>query len=62
VLGRDATPAEAPIILHEYGNTASAGSLIAFSEHSRDLTPGSYGVLATYGAGYSLGSMLLQRQ
>ena len=62
VLGREATADEAPIILHEYGNTASAGSLIAFSEHSQDLPAGSYGMLATYGAGYSLGSMLLQRQ
>ena len=34
VLGRDATRTEAPIILDEYGNTASAGSLIAFSLHN----------------------------
>jgi beta-ketodecanoyl-[acyl-carrier-protein] synthase len=62
VLGREATREEAPIILDEYGNTASAGSLIAFSNHSEDLPAGSYGVMASFGAGYSLGSLLLQRQ
>ena len=31
VIGREATREEAPIILDEFGNTASAGSLIAFS-------------------------------
>jgi beta-ketodecanoyl-[acyl-carrier-protein] synthase len=62
VLGREATREEAPIILDEYGNTASAGSLIAFSNHNEDLPAGSYGVMASFGAGYSLGSLLLQRQ
>jgi beta-ketodecanoyl-[acyl-carrier-protein] synthase len=62
VLGREATREEAPIILDEFGNTASAGSLIAFSRHNEDLPAGSYGVMASFGAGYSLGSLLLQRQ
>jgi beta-ketodecanoyl-[acyl-carrier-protein] synthase len=61
VLGRDATRTEAPLILDEYGNTASAGSLIAFSLHNADLAAGSYGMMASFGAGYSLGSLLLQR-
>jgi beta-ketodecanoyl-[acyl-carrier-protein] synthase len=62
ILGRDATREEAPIILDEFGNTASAGSLIAFSNHNNDLPAGSFGVMASFGAGYSLGSLLLQRQ
>jgi beta-ketodecanoyl-[acyl-carrier-protein] synthase len=62
VLGREPTREEAPIILDEFGNTASAGSLIAFSKHSDDLPAGSYGLMASFGAGYSLGSLLLQRQ
>ena len=62
ILGRVATREEAPIILDEYGNTASAGSLIAFSKHNEDLPAGSYGIMASFGAGYSLGSLLLQRQ
>ncbi|MBL0215222.1 MAG: beta-ketoacyl-ACP synthase III [Myxococcales bacterium] len=61
VLGREATRTEAPIILDEFGNTASAGSLLAFSRHNEDLPAGSYGVMASFGAGYSLGSLLLQR-
>lgn len=62
ILGREATRAEAPIILDEYGNTASAGSLIAFSKYNEDIASGSYGMMASFGAGYSLGSLLLQRQ
>jgi beta-ketodecanoyl-[acyl-carrier-protein] synthase len=61
LLGRDATRLEAPLILDEYGNTASAGSLIAFSKYSDDLPAGSWGVLASFGAGYSLGSLLVRR-
>jgi beta-ketodecanoyl-[acyl-carrier-protein] synthase len=62
ILGRPATREEAPIILDRYGNTASAGSLIAFTNHNEDLPAGSYGMMASFGAGYSLGSLLLQRQ
>ncbi len=61
VLGREATVKESPIILDEFGNTASAGSLIAFSRHNEDLAAGSYGVMCSFGAGYSLGSLMLQR-
>jgi beta-ketodecanoyl-[acyl-carrier-protein] synthase len=61
VLGREATRDEAPIILDEFGNTASAGSLLAFSRHNEDLAAGTYGLMASFGAGYSLGSLLLQR-
>jgi beta-ketodecanoyl-[acyl-carrier-protein] synthase len=61
ILGRDATAAEAPLVLAEYGNTASAGSLIAFSLYNEDLPAGSYGVMSAFGAGYSLGSLVLQR-
>jgi len=61
VLGRPATREESPIILDEYGNTASAGSLIAFSNHNEDLSAGDYGVMCSFGAGYSLGSLMLQR-
>src|SRR5258706_14771104 len=61
VLGRPAPRVEAPIILDEYGNTASAGSLIAFAKHNEDLAAGSHGVMCSFGAGYSLGSLMLQR-
>ena len=61
VLGREATTQESPIILDEFGNSASAGSLIAFSRHNEDLPSGAYGVMCSFGAGYSLGSLMLQR-
>jgi len=62
ILGRPATQAEAPVILDEYGNTASAGSLIAFTMHNADLPAGAYGMMSSFGAGYSLGSLLLQKK
>jgi beta-ketodecanoyl-[acyl-carrier-protein] synthase len=61
ILGRPATRSEAPIIIDTFGNTASAGAAIAFTEHNADLPVGSYGLLAAFGAGYSIGSLLLQR-
>ena len=62
VLGRPATRDEAPIILDEFGNTASAGSLLAFSRHNEDLAAGSYGIMTSFGAGYSLASLMLRRR
>lgn len=61
LLGRDATPAEAPIVLDQYANTASAGSLIAFNLHHQDLKSDDYGVICSFGAGYSIGSLLLKK-
>jgi beta-ketodecanoyl-[acyl-carrier-protein] synthase len=51
----------APIILGEYANTASAGSIIAFHEHHADLNPGDLGVICSFGAGYSIGSVVVRR-
>lgn len=61
VLGREATPEEAPVILDEYANTSSAGSVIAFHKYHVDLKPGDVGVLCAFGAGYSAGSVVLRR-
>lgn len=61
VLGRDFSREEAPVILDEYANTSSAGSVIAFHLHHGDLSPGDTGVLCSFGAGYSVGSLLLRR-
>ncbi len=62
VVGRDTTPDEAPTILDTFGNTAGAGSMIAFHLHSKDLASGSNGVLCSFGAGYSIGSVILQKR
>ena len=62
VLGRDATEDEAPTILDEYANTSSAGSVIAFHKHHADFCPGDIGVLCSFGAGYSIGSVILKKR
>ncbi|MCR9104096.1 MAG: beta-ketoacyl-ACP synthase III [Gammaproteobacteria bacterium] len=61
VLGRDASAEEAPTILNEYANTSSAGSVIAFHKHRDDFLAGDLGVLCSFGAGYSIGSVVLRR-
>ncbi|AUM14679.1 beta-ketoacyl-ACP synthase III [Ketobacter alkanivorans] len=61
VLGRDATAEEAPVILNEYANTSSAGSVIAFHKHRHDFAPGEVGVICSFGAGYSAGSVIVKR-
>ncbi len=61
VLGREAKPDEAPTILDEYANTSSAGSVIAFHKHRSDFASGDLGVLCSFGAGYSIGSILLRK-
>ncbi len=62
VLGRDPAPGEQPNILQDYANTSSAGSIIAFSKHSDDLGEGDLGLICSFGAGYSVGSVLLERK
>lgn len=61
VLGRPPHPDEAPVILDEYANTSSAGSVIAFHKHRDDLSAGQIGILCSFGAGYSIGSAVLKR-
>ncbi len=61
VLGRPASDEEAPIILDEYANTSSAGSVIAFHKYRSDLASGDRGVLCSFGAGYSIGSVVLRK-
>ena len=62
LLGRQATAEEAPIVLDEYANTASAGSLIAFNLYHKDLQQGDLGVICSFGAGYSIGSLVLKKR
>lgn len=61
LLGRDPSADEAPIVLDEYANTASAGSLIAFNKHHQDLVKGDKGVICSFGAGYSIGSLVIEK-
>ena len=61
VLGREASTAEAPVILDEYANTSSAGSIIAFHKYRDDFKAGEIGVISGFGAGYSAGSVIVRR-
>jgi beta-ketodecanoyl-[acyl-carrier-protein] synthase len=61
VLGRAPEPHEAPVILDEYANTSSAGSIIAFHLHRGDLASGDLGVICSFGAGYSVGSVVVRK-
>ncbi|MBD9654496.1 MULTISPECIES: beta-ketoacyl-ACP synthase III [unclassified Pseudomonas] len=62
LLGRDPEAHEAPVILDTYANTSSAGSVIALHKHQDDLPPGTLGVLSSFGAGYSIGSVILRKR
>lgn len=61
VLGREPTRAEQPNVLQDFANTSSAGSIIAFHKFSRDLPADSLGVICSFGAGYSAGSVIVRK-
>ncbi len=61
VLGRTPEPDEQPNILQDYANTSSAGSIITFAKHSADLKDGDHGLICSFGAGYSVGSVLVEK-
>lgn len=61
VFGREAGGEDAPTILDEYANTSSAGSIIAFHKHSEDLKSGDKGVICSFGAGYSAGTVFVEK-
>ena len=62
VLGRDASPEEAPSVLEDYANTSSCGSIITFHKNRAGLATGDVGVVCSFGAGYSIGSVILRRR
>lgn len=57
----EASQDRAPLILDEFANTASAGSIIAFHKHRADLQAGDTGVICSFGAGYSVGSVVVRK-
>ena len=61
VLGREPSAEEAPVILDRYANTSSAGSIIAFHQYQADLEPGDLGLICSFGAGYSVGSVVVEK-
>ena len=61
VLGHEANDDESPTVLDTYGNTSSAGSIIAFHLHSQDLQSGDTGLICSFGAGYSAGTVFIRK-
>ncbi len=60
-LGYEPDNVKAPMILSRYANTASAGSIIAFHKTHDDFEEGDLGLLCSFGAGYSIGSIILEK-
>jgi len=61
VLGRDISHDLAPTVLDTYANTASAGCLIAFHKYHDDISEGDLGIICSFGAGYSIGNIIIQK-
>ena len=61
LLGREPEDHEMPIILNNYANTSSAGSIIAFHQTKDDFSSKEIGVISSFGAGYSVGSLIVQK-
>ena len=61
VFGRDATEDDSPTVLDTYANTSSAGSIIAFHQNQDDLSSGDTGIICSFGAGYSVGCVILRK-
>ena len=62
VLGREPAPGENVIILDAFANTSSAGSIIAFHTANSDFAAGETGLICSFGAGYSAGSVFVQKR
>ena len=62
LLGADVSTDVAPIVLDGFANAASAGSIIAFALHHEDLVAGDLGVICSFGAGYSIGSLVVRKR
>lgn len=61
LLGRLPEGDEAPVVLDEFANTASSGSVIAFHRYKDDFKAGDKGLICSFGAGYSIGSLLVEK-
>ena len=57
----DYDPSIAPMILSEFGNVASAGSLLSYHLNN-NLLEGNKGIICSFGAGYSICSLLIEKE
>ena len=61
ILGHEASRDFAPIVLDEYANTSSAGSIIAFHKHNNSLKKDDLAIICSFGAGYSIGNVIVRK-
>lgn len=61
VLGREPRADENVIILDTFANTSSAGSIIAFHTANEDFSAGERGLICSFGAGYSAGTVFVEK-
>jgi beta-ketodecanoyl-[acyl-carrier-protein] synthase len=62
VLDRTPAPDENVIILDTFANTSSAGSIIAFHSSNDDFSSGETGLICSFGAGYSAGTVFVAKR
>ncbi len=62
VLGRQPAEGENVIILDEFANTSSAGSIIAFHRANSGFAAGELGLICSFGAGYSAGTVFVRKR
>ena len=61
VLGHEAKRGLAPVVLDEYANTSSAGSIIAFHKYNQSLNKNDLAIICSFGAGYSVGNVIVRK-
>lgn len=61
VIGRDADKSIVPSVIAEFANTSSASPIIVFHRYKDKLNSGDLGVICSFGAGYSIGSVLVRK-
>lgn len=61
VMGKDADKSLAPTVIHEFGNTSSASPVITFHRHQEGIESGDFAVMCSFGAGYSVGSVIVKK-
>ena len=62
ILGtNDYDPKMCPMILSEFGNVASAGSMLSYHLNNH-LEKGDKGIICSFGAGYSICSIIIEKE
>jgi len=61
VVGKEADKAIVPSVIDEFANTSSASPMIVFHRYKDQLQSGDLGVICSFGAGYSIGSVLVRK-